>query len=275
MAKYDVFISYSRKDSEIVDEICAELKRLNLTIFVDREIVSDHRRFAETITDNIINSSIYLCIVGNNWNCSKFTHSELTYAINHKDSNHILVYVIDEGLLQMDLRLMLCDLNCINKKQFSPKDMALYVNTMLAKSNRFFISYSSLDEYPRYITSELERHGYQCWIAPRNIKPGMPYARAIMDGIENSDTLLVFISSNSVKSEDVLNEIDNAHRLKKQIIPVFTEPIELTSDFAYYLNRRQWVYSYKTTLDDTVQSIISSIPPINKSLNRMTIAKNG
>jgi len=108
-------------------------------------------------------------------------------------------------------------------------------------SYNFFISYSSKDSQPLHICNELEKHGVSCWIAPRNIPAGMPYARAIMQGIENSDIFIVFISSNSVNSEDVLNEIDNAHRLRKQIIPIFISPVKLTSELSYYLNRRQWI----------------------------------
>jgi len=109
----------------------------------------------------------------------------------------------------------------------------------------FFISYSSKDTVPPRLCNSLENAGASCWIAPRNIRPGTPYAKAIMQGIEESDTFIVCISSNSIISDDVLNEIDNAHRLKKTIIPVFIEPTHLNQELSYYLNRKQWVNLYE------------------------------
>ena len=35
--KYDVFISYSRKDSAIADEICKAFDQVGITYFIDRE----------------------------------------------------------------------------------------------------------------------------------------------------------------------------------------------------------------------------------------------
>ena len=85
----------------------------------------------------------------------------------------------------------------------------------------YFISYSSKDKDIAFrIVNAIESAGYTCWIAPRNIPYGTPYARAIMEGIDECDTFIVLITDNSIKSEDVLNEVDNAHAIKKPIIPV-------------------------------------------------------
>ena len=35
--KYDVFISYSRKDTEIAERICAALQNNGITYFIDRQ----------------------------------------------------------------------------------------------------------------------------------------------------------------------------------------------------------------------------------------------
>lgn len=107
-----------------------------------------------------------------------------------------------------------------------------------------FISYSSKDEFPVDLCDKLEKEGLKCWIAPRDIIPGAPYARSIMQGLGGTTAVLVFISSDSLESEDVLNEIDNAHSLKKTIIPIFIEDVPLTPEFSYYLKRKQWINAY-------------------------------
>lgn len=104
-----------------------------------------------------------------------------------------------------------------------------------------FISYSSIDKDIAFkILDEIESAGRKCWIAPRNIPYGTPYARAIMDGIEECSTFMVLITENSIRSEDVLNEVDNAHAQKKRIIPVRLSDVALPKEFNYYLSRTHW-----------------------------------
>lgn len=106
----------------------------------------------------------------------------------------------------------------------------------------FFISYSTKDKDIAFkILEEIESTGHTCWIAPRNIPYGTPYARAIMEGIDECDTFLVLITDNSIKSEDVLNEVDNAHAIKKTIIPVRLTDTQLPRELNYYLSRTQWL----------------------------------
>lgn len=111
----------------------------------------------------------------------------------------------------------------------------------MAKYN-FFISYSSKDkDIAVKILDAIESTGHTCWIAPRNIPYGTPYARAIMEGIDECDTFLVIITDNSIKSEDVLNEVDNAHAIKRTIIPVRLTDTRLPRELNYYLSRTQWL----------------------------------
>lgn len=121
-----------------------------------------------------------------------------------------------------------------------------------------FLSYSSKDSLPQELCRQLEKSGARCWMAPRDISPGVPYARAIMQGMNAAKVFVVFISRNSLQSDDVLNEIDNAHGLKKTIIPVFLEDVSLTPEFSYYLKRRQWI-NYFSSGADAVRRIFEAI----------------
>lgn len=106
----------------------------------------------------------------------------------------------------------------------------------------YFISYSSKDKDIAFrIVNAIESAGYTCWIAPRNIPYGTPYARAIMEGIDECDTFIVLITDNSIESEDVLNEVDNAHAIKKAIIPVKLTETMLPRELNYYLSRTHWM----------------------------------
>lgn len=118
----------------------------------------------------------------------------------------------------------------------------------------YFISYSSKDKEIAYkIVDAIESTGHTCWIAPRNIPYGTPYARAIMEGIDECNTFIVLITDNSIKSEDVLNEVDNAHASKKKIIPIKLTDVLLSRELNYYLSRTQWM---SLNLDD-IDSIVT------------------
>ena len=45
--KYDVFISYSRKDSTVADDICNFFKLADISYFIDRSTVSGSDHFIE------------------------------------------------------------------------------------------------------------------------------------------------------------------------------------------------------------------------------------
>ena len=53
--------------------------------------------------------------------------------------------------------------------------------------NEIFISYSSKDAaIADAVCQYLEKHGINCWIAPRNVRAGSDYGAEIVDSIEAS-----------------------------------------------------------------------------------------
>jgi TIR domain len=55
-----------------------------------------------------------------------------------------------------------------------------------------FISYSIKDDkIAGEICSAMEKKKIRCWIAPRDINPGDPFAEAIIDGIKGSSIFIL------------------------------------------------------------------------------------
>ena len=92
---YDVFISYSRKDTAIADKICEALDRNNITYFIDRQGIGGAMEFPAQLADAICNSKIMLYLASKNSYKSKFTNAEITFAFNKKEIGSILPYIID------------------------------------------------------------------------------------------------------------------------------------------------------------------------------------
>ena len=95
--KYDIFISYSRKDAIVVDRICQELDKCDIRYFIDRKGLSGGGQFPVELEDAIDNSKFVLFIASNNSYQSNFTIGEITYALNRKGRGYIIPYVIDDS----------------------------------------------------------------------------------------------------------------------------------------------------------------------------------
>lgn len=108
-----------------------------------------------------------------------------------------------------------------------------------------FISYSSNDKaIANAICHVLEHHGITCWIAPRDVRPGEPYAREIISGIKNCQLMILVFTSNSNSSPHVGNEIDMAFNNGKTIIPFLIDDTPMNEELKYYLARKHWLVAY-------------------------------
>lgn len=99
MGKTDIFISYSRKDTQIVDKICKALDEQNISYFIDRKGLTGGGEFPVELEEAIDNANIVLFIASHNSYKSKFTIGEISYAFKVKEHGSIIPYVIDGSSL--------------------------------------------------------------------------------------------------------------------------------------------------------------------------------
>lgn len=106
-----------------------------------------------------------------------------------------------------------------------------------------FISHSSKDkEVADKIVSYLEERGLECWIAPRDIIPGMDWAASISTAISTSKVFLIIYSKNSSESSQVAREVSLAEAKKNVfVVPYKIDDTELTGTFEYFLTGSHWV----------------------------------
>jgi len=114
---YDVFISYSRRDSKIAEEICSALSSAGLTFFIDKEGIEAGQNFPQVLAEAVDSSTVFLFLASQNSFQSRFTRGEVTYAFNHKHSGTIIPYIIDGSeSMPSDLELMLGNFNWRRKE---------------------------------------------------------------------------------------------------------------------------------------------------------------
>mgnify|MGYP000003473626 CR=1 FL=1 len=107
---FDVFISYSRADSYIADEIYKGLIGKGLNVFYDKESIRTES-FPSKIAQGIKESKIVLFLASATSVASNYAPDELVYAKNNKPRNSIIVYKIDSCSFPDDIELLFASLN--------------------------------------------------------------------------------------------------------------------------------------------------------------------
>lgn len=123
-----------------------------------------------------------------------------------------------------------------------------------------FISHSSKDgAIAAELCKYLENHGKTCFIAPRNIRSGRDYAEEIIDGIDNSQTMILLLSNHSNQSAHVLREVERAVSKSIPIITYKIEEVELSKSLEYFLMTNQWMDAEKNKIFSNVLDCINDI----------------
>jgi hypothetical protein len=108
--------------------------------------------------------------------------------------------------------------------------------------SEIFISYSSKDKDIVYqLVTDIEKAGFTCWIAPRNIEGGAEYSEVIEKAILKSQIFLLIFSENSEKSPWVKSELNIAFSENKYIIPYKIDAAPLKGTMRLLLNDKHWI----------------------------------
>jgi TolB-like protein len=119
-----------------------------------------------------------------------------------------------------------------------------------------FISYASQDaETASALVAALERHGLKCWIAPRDVEPGAPYADVIIRAINNAKVVALVLSQNAAASAHVGREVERAAAKHRPIIVVRTDTTALTPALEYFLSASQWIDAHAEGIDTAAEKL--------------------
>jgi TIR domain-containing protein len=108
-------------------------------------------------------------------------------------------------------------------------------------SKPVFISYAKDDKnWAEQVCAQLEEAGIGCWIAPRDIAPGVTWPAAITEAIRQCRAMIIIFSGHANQSPHMAREVEVADSRHVPIIPVRVEEIEPAGDMEYFLGNRQW-----------------------------------
>ena len=108
----------------------------------------------------------------------------------------------------------------------------------MADPIKIFISYShqDADACARIDDAFAKQGNFDVWY-DKGLVPGEVYRRKIAGVIREADCFIILLSNASVTSEWVLDEVEYAKKLRKKIIPIWIENVDIPDDLDMILQR--------------------------------------
>ena len=123
-----------------------------------------------------------------------------------------------------------------------------------------FISHSSHDrDVAHQVCAALEARGIGCWIAPRDIQPGVEWAAQIVEGINRSALLLLVFSAHANASPQVGREIERAAHRQIPLLPLRIEPLLPSGSLEYFLGAPHWLDAHEGPIEARLGAVIDAV----------------
>jgi hypothetical protein len=123
-----------------------------------------------------------------------------------------------------------------------------------------FISYSSRDKPTAdAVCAALEQQALRCWIAPRDVLPGMEWGEAIVEAIRNAQVMVMVFSSWANESRHVRREVERAIAGGLTILPFRIEAIGLCHALGYFLGNIHWLDALNPPLGKHLKELAEKV----------------
>lgn len=132
-----------------------------------------------------------------------------------------------------------------------------------------FISYSAKNKIAADAACVvLESQGIRCWIAPRDVLPGMEWGECIIDAIEQARIMALIFSADANASPQIRREVERAVNHGVAILPLRIEDVLPGKALEYFLGNVHWLDAWTPPLEahlnqlaDTIQVLLERMPP--------------
>jgi len=221
-----VFVSYAHSDRDRVFPIIKRLYEARINLWYD-EGISIQVNYHEAIARAIAGCDAFLIFISEKSVNSTFViENELRYAITNK--KRIVPVFLDNVALPPAAGMMLGAIQCLHFSEHLEEHIISKLSDFLQvysdrNANDIFLSYRHLDrKLAEEFISELSARGFNVWDDSK-LTPGRSFDVEIKEQIENSRTVVVLLTKNSIESTFFPLELQCALLNKKKIIPVFVD----------------------------------------------------
>ena len=123
---------------------------------------------------------------------------------------------------------------------------------------KIFLSYSRKDgEFIKKLAGDIQHKGFSTWLDVGDIYAGKLWRKEIVEGIENCAAFVIAISSNAIKSENVVKELSIAESAGKKIFPILIEEVDIPREMKYQIAGVQLVSFQNTDYNASLKSLLA------------------
>jgi hypothetical protein len=123
-----------------------------------------------------------------------------------------------------------------------------------------FISYSHPDKASADAAcATLEQAGIRCWIAPRDIVPGMDWGESIVTAITGAKVLVLIFSQHANESPQIKREVERAVAKGLPIIPVRIEDTVPSKALEYFISTPHWLDAFTPPLEERLTQLTAAV----------------
>ena len=121
---------------------------------------------------------------------------------------------------------------------------------------RLFISYSRKDEkFARRLATALSNIGADVWIDIEDIPAGMNWSKAIQQGLDGGQVLLLILSPDSMESDNVADEWQYYFDHGKPVVPILHKPARIH----FQLNRLQYIDFHTQAFEPAFDELLEEL----------------
>jgi hypothetical protein len=123
-----------------------------------------------------------------------------------------------------------------------------------------FISYASADkQVADAVCAKLESQEIRCWIAPRDVLPGIHYGEAIIDAIHECRIMVLVFSAKANASPHIPKEIERAVSQGVTVMPLRIEDVLPTKSLDYFIGSVHWLDALTPPLEAHLQRLAANV----------------
>lgn len=123
-----------------------------------------------------------------------------------------------------------------------------------------FVSYSTKDKtIADAVCATLEARKVRCWIAPRDVLPGMHYGEAIIDAINECKVMILILSSSANASGQVKLEVERAVAKGAPIIPLRIEDVLPAKSLEYFIGSVHWLDALTPPMEKHLEYLAETV----------------
>ena len=126
-----------------------------------------------------------------------------------------------------------------------------------------FVSHSSKDKPTAdAVCAMLESQGIRCWVAPRDITPGMDWGEAIVEAVKGARVMVLVFSASANSSPQIKREVERAVNKGIPVIPLRIEDVAPTASLEYFISTPHWLDAFTPPLETHLKYLAQIIQQV-------------